>query len=139
MAGLNPILQMGSYAVDTQGNPVNVGAAAPLADSRTSGAIAGAGIQAAGNTVGTIAQIMAQSAARQAALEQADMGRVSDTKLAKLKIQAAAELAEKERAMQAQQFLIQALGQGSNNAIRSWDTNRGANQAGSSLIAQAFM
>jgi len=115
------------------------GPRAASAASPATGAIVGAGIGAAGQTIGTIAQIMGQSAARQSALEQAGLGRESDSRLAKLRIQAATELADKERAMQAQQFLIQALGLGTSNAIRAWDSNRSANQAGSSLIAQAFM
>lgn len=98
----------------------------------------GAGIQAGGQTIGTLAQIIAQSAARQQGLQQADLGRTSSLRLAKMQIQAAAEAAEKERQFRAQQMLLQQLGRGASSAMKDFDTKRMANQAGSSLIAQTF-
>ncbi len=101
--------------------------------------IAGAGIGAAGQTIGTLAQIIAQSQARQSALADAGLDRDSSTQLAKMRLRANSELADKERALQARNFLVQALTKQGSNAMTAWDTNRQANKAGSSLIAQAFL
>lgn len=108
---------------------------AGAADTATYGA---AGIGAAGAAVSTIAQIMANSAQRENQLQMGNDNRAGSERLAKMQIAAAAEMADKARAQQAQQFLIQTLLKNAQAPGRAQDLKRANNHAGASLIAQAF-
>jgi hypothetical protein len=127
-------------ALSTSGLPGygNAAPASPVQDTNWA-PIAGAGVQAAGATIGTLAQIIAQSQARQQALAEAGIDRSASEALAKMKIKAAAEMADKERAQAAQQFLMQSLLKKGAGALNNWDVQRAANKSGSSLLAQAFL
>ncbi len=102
-----------------------------------SGAI-GAGIGAAGQTASVIAQIAAQNAARQRAMEQSQLGNAHTEKIAKMQIEANAASADKQRRLQAQEMLLQALSGAASNSLGAYDNKRNANKMGSSLIAQAY-
>lgn len=101
--------------------------------------IAGVGIGAAASTANAIMSAMAASTARQRAMEQAGLDRESSTRLAKMKLAAAAAASDKERKFQAQQFLLQALTGGGRSALQAQDNKRAANKMGSSLISAAFL
>lgn len=110
---------------------------APAASGNYTGLV-GAGVGAAATAATTIANIMAASQARQQGLQSAALDRDTDKNLVKMRLAAAAQMADKERAQQATSYLLQSLGARSNNALRSWDTGRQANQQGASLIQQVF-
>lgn len=137
LSAVSPVFNIGGRALDISGNVVpGLDAIAPSAANY--GTLAGAGISAAGQTVGTLAQIIAQSQARQNALEQAGLDRGSTNALAKMKIHAAAEMADKERAQQSQNMLLQALLRRNASSLSALDNKRSANSSGASLLAQAY-
>lgn len=103
------------------------------------GSIGSAGVGAAGSAIGTIAQIMAAAAARNQALQQADLSRAGNMQVARMQLDANSEAQEKARAMQAKQFILSTLANAAGSQLKQFDTQRGANKAGSSLIAQAFL
>jgi hypothetical protein len=135
-AGLGGALDFSGRTFYSDGSSAGLSAYAPT--STNWGNIAGAGIGAAGNTVGTIAQIMSQTAARQAAVDQANAGRAGSLQIAKMQILANAAAQQKQREWAAQQLLANAYNSSSKNALNSYDTQRDNNARGSSFLTAAF-
>ncbi len=114
-------------------------ASAPQMPTTDYSGLASAGIGAAGTTAATLASIIAQSQARASQLAEANVDRDSTAELARMRIRAQAEMADKERQLQARNFLLQAVLKRGGNAVNELDTKRQANRMGSSLIAQAYL
>lgn len=117
------------------------GAAIPKAASMPGSdytGLIGAGVGAAGQTVSTLAQLMASSAARQQALQNASANRDSNEKVARMRLDAAAKMADNERRQQAITFLLQALGHSGANTLKAFDTNRIANKQADNIIGAAY-
>ncbi len=99
---------------------------------------ASAGINAAAQTANAIMASIAASTARQRQMEQAGMDRDASTSLAKMRVAAQAEMSDKERRVQAQQFLLSMLNNAGSNTLATYDNKHAANKMGSSLISAAY-
>jgi hypothetical protein len=138
--GLSPVLgsNVAGYYTDATSPALTNFASQPTAAGTGAATYGAAGIGAAGQAVSTIAQIMANSAQRENQLQIGNDNRAGSERLAKMQIAAAAEMADKARAQQAQQFLIQTLLKNAQTPGRAQDLKRANNHTGASLIAQAF-
>lgn len=127
----------GTDVTYASGAPANV-AATPQA-STDFGAIGAAGIGAAGQTVGILAQLMGQRAAMDRAVQAADTGRLSSERLAKMRLAANERMASADQRAAAQQWLLGAMQNSINSGLDSADTKRMANRGFGNLLARAFV
>lgn len=127
---------LGNYG--QQLSMTNISAPPPEAASNA-GTYASAGINAAGQAAATIANIMAQTQARNAAIQQADLGRGHTLQIAKLQMAAQKALAEKAREQAAQQNLLRSLSQNASDVLKRYDTETMPQRALGSLLSQIYL
>lgn len=99
----------------------------------------GAGIQAAGATLGTIAQLAAQQAALKSAMQQADLGRAASEKLAKMQIESEQEMFTGRKKDTLQSMLLSAIQSRIGNTLGNRDLRRVANVGMDEVLSRAFL
>lgn len=119
--------------------PVASTAAAPSGLSPAGTSAIGAGVQAAGATLGTIAQLAAQQAALDSSMKQADLGRAASEKMAKMQLEAERELFAGRKRDTLQNMLLSAIQSKIGNILQNRDLRRGPNAGMDEVLARAFL
>ncbi len=131
-----PVFSTGGRLIDTAGNiPTGLGTGVASGMSSGMANIAGAGIGAAGQTIGTLAQIMGQKAVMDRQAQQNDIGRASSEKLAKMQLASDQGIFDSRSKAAALQSVLAALGNAGNMAQAAHDTQRYATSGGAIMNA----
>ncbi len=112
---------------------------APAAATTDWGSIGGAGIQAAGQTVGMIAQIAGQKAAMDAILGGNALNRASSEKLAMMQLAQNASQFDRTRKGSAYEMLLSALRNNIGNTNAQRDLNRTISRSTMDALGTAFL
>lgn len=101
--------------------------------------IIGAGIGAAGKTVGALAEIAGRKAAMDRAAESNALGREHQAQLVKMQLAASREGADQARKMGAYQLLLKAFGNQMGNVAGGRENERRSAGSASDMLAQAML
>lgn len=107
--------------------------------SQTATSAVGAGVQAAGATLGTIAQLAAQRAALQSSMQQADLSRAASEKMAKMQLKAEQEMFAGRKKDALQNMLLSAIQSNIGQISGGRDLRRSANVGMNEVLARAFL
>ncbi len=131
----NPVFTTGGRNFDTEGNSDGIGNEAKKRGSGGGTAeIAGAGIQAGGQLVSTLANIIGQKSVMDQQAQQNDLSRASSLKLANMQLASDQGIFDSRSKAQAMQSLLAALANSGNMAQAAHDTQRYGNTSGNTIM-----